>query len=444
MQSMLQPEPAPRPPVTITLDTVVPWKAYVNADADLAAVSVELYGIDLSSMFEIDDGFMSLAKASGRVRVVLFTDLLKPSYASEFHSLMEAELDKDVDYVEQKLMEKWVDDDDESRILGRVRWWSEARTARDRNGVLYFDRFLERLETERYYTDYLVTEGARSSFLSLLHNEIEDDAGLLVDLIANNSERFGAYRPTTLFPGVTQATDRSELLVKHVTDALLDRMLGRTSASDQRGILGMITALPGNLQSRVLTELGTRTSERTLKILSRTGEQDAEGMLYFLFEDLDEEDRRRMGDDLKKKGVLGQDAVDSLVERRTWAGRNLPWSTRLGKNAAMFWANEFNETDSTAYGAVSATLGGFASLWTPETAGTTIIVLATANPSGVIGATVARAPLIVQQGLLVLGTGVGAYQATRRPWRPPAASRAVTNSAAANVSARPSRPSRRS
>jgi hypothetical protein len=412
LQSLLQSEPAPRPPVTISFDTTVPWKVWVNADAELADASVELYGVDLSAFFEVDDGFMSVGRAAGRVRIAVFADLLKPQYASEFHALMEAELDKDVTYVERKLLETWVDDDDESRILGRVRWWSDARTARDRNGVLYFDRLLGRLESDRYYTDYLVTESASSSYLSLLHNEIEDDAGLLVSLIANSSERFGGYRPTTLLPGVTQATDSSELLVKRVTDALLDRMVGFTSGSDERGIVRMVTALPGNLQSRVLTELGTRTSERTFKVLSRTGEQDAEGMLYFLFEDLEEDDRRRMGEDLQRKGVLRQDAIDSLVEGRTWAGRNLPWSTRHGQNAATFWANEFNETDSKAYGAVSATLGGFASLWTPETAGTTIVVLATANPSGLIGTTVARAPLVVQKGLLVVGTGVGAYQAT--------------------------------
>ena len=400
------------PPIVVKFDPAAPWKVLVDNAVSMIDLSVELYGVDLSPFFAIDDGFMSLAKATGQVRVGLLTDLLKPRYAQQFHAQMEHELDADVAYVEGKLMQTWVDDDDESAVLGRVRWWSQATEARDMNGVLYFDRFLARLESEQYYTDYGVTEGSRSSFLSLLHEEIEDDAGALVDLIANHSERFGAYRPTTLFPSVSTATDSSHLLVKRVTDQLLDRMVGFTSASDEQGIAGMVTALPGPLQARVLQDLMTRTSERRLKIFSRTGEQDGEGMLHFLFEDLEDEDKRRLGDSLRDKGVLTADAVEALIEGRTWAGRNLPWSTRHGKNAAMFWANEFNQSDNKLYSGVSATLGGFASLWTPETAGTTIVVLATANPSGVVGNTLSRAPLVVQKTLLVAGTGLGAYQAT--------------------------------
>ena len=213
------------------LDPAAPWKGLVDAQLPLSDVSVELYGVDLSAFFEVDDGFMSMAKASGRVRVGLLTDLLKPQYAQAFHAQMESELESDLAYVENKLMQSWVDDDDESAVLGRVRWWSGAGDARDTNGVLYFDRFLGRLESDQYYTDYGVTESKRASYLSLLHEEIEDDAGDLVDLIANHSERFGGYRPTTLFPSVSANTDASQLLVERVTDQLLDRMVGFTSGA---------------------------------------------------------------------------------------------------------------------------------------------------------------------------------------------------------------------
>jgi hypothetical protein len=405
----------PSVPVTVSLDEGMPWKALASGGDSLVDVSLALYGIDLSSMFETDEGFMGLAAAAGRVRIKLFPELLRPSYAERFHSLMEEHLTRDVQRVEGILRETWVDDEDEASIMGVLRWWSQCRDIRDRGGVSYFDRFLARLDDDRYVVDYLVTESAGRSYLGLLHEEIEDDAGELVGLIAQGSERFGGYRPALPVPdahGPAPQQDRSGDLVRRVTDQLLDRMVGFTSASDERGIVGMVAALPPQLQARVLEDLMTRTSERTLRIFSRTGEQNGVGMLYFLFEDLEDEDKRRMGDSLRDNGVLTSEAVEALIAGRTWAGRNLPWSTGLGAEAAQFWANEYVQTESTAYAGVSATLGGFASLWTPETAGTTITVLATANPTGMVGSTLARAPLIVQKGLLVAGTGFGAYQAT--------------------------------
>lgn len=405
----------PMTPVTVSLDEGMPWMALAGKDDNRCDVSLALYGIDLSQMFEIDVGMWGMADAAGKVRIKLFPGLLRPVYADRLHELMEDHLARDASRVKSVLRETWVDDDDEDTILGILRWWSQCRDLRDRSGISYFDRFLGRLDDDQYVTDYLVTESAAHSYLGLLHDEIEDDAGELVGLISQNSERFGGYRPRLPVPRAPQATalsDKSGELVERTTNQLLDRMVGFTCASDEGGIVGMVTALPPPMQARVLESLMGRTSDRTLKIFNRTGEQSGVGMLHFLFEDLEDEDKRKLGDSLRDNGVLTSEAVEALIEGRTWAGRNLPWSTKLGEEAAQFWANEHVQTDSSAYGAASATLGSFASLWTPETAGTTITVLATANPTGLVGSTLARTPMIVQKTLLVGGTGLGTYQAT--------------------------------
>jgi hypothetical protein len=81
--------------------------------------------------------------------------------------------------------------------------------------------------------------------------------------------------------------------------------------------------------------------------------------------------------------------------------------TRKGHEAAAFWADV--AVGSKGLKKVGASfMGGAASLWTPETAGQTVLTLVTAG----VAPGVAQAFPTVGKGLLVVGTGLTAYSTT--------------------------------
>jgi len=145
------------------------------------------------------------------------------------------------------------------------------------------------------------------------------------------------------------------------------------------------------------------SNETTLKIFSRSGEPDEANMLYWLFEDLTDDDRKKLADCFKKTGVLKPEAIDMFVEGRTWAGRNLPVTTYYGEKATQFWADKYNQGHTWA-----AVPGFFSALWTRQTASATIMTLAGARVFPALG----EASPALGRALLVAGTGLGAFQTT--------------------------------
>lgn len=396
------PAGAAAPP--IELDPLQPWRAEVDADGSLAAVSRELYGLDLSALFETDDGRMSLAQPRGRVHLRLLPGLLRPAYAQRFHALMAQRLDTDVTQMAAVLRNTSLDAADEACLLDHLRWWAPADAMRDPLGASYFDRLLARLDGLSFGDD---------SGLMRLYGGVRQRGGELFGLIAVHSERYGGAVPAFAPPDAAPAPDRSGLLVKAVTDQILDRVIGATTVGDEQAIVERLVALPTRLQARVLYDFTRRIDEHDALGFSRTGEQDAVGMLFLLFENVTDERQKQLADDLVAKGVLSREQVRALMQGRPWAGRNLPWSTHLAQEATEYWAKESIHSDSALGGAANSTMGGLSSLWLPETALATITTLAVVAPKGVVASSLAAAPLRVQQGVLLLGTGAGAYQATR-------------------------------
>jgi hypothetical protein len=171
----------------------------------------------------------------------------------------------------------------------------------------------------------------------------------------------------------------------------------------------LVTGLPPAAQAQVLQKLMSRYDESDWTgIFGRFGEAWQGGMLYFLFEDLNESDRMRVGESLKASNVLPAATVDALVAGRSWGGKYLPFTTRLGHEASEFYAKECTEGEGVGSGASCGALA-FSVLWTPETAGSTITTLATAG----MGGPVAQAFPTLGKVMLVGGTGLAAYQGTQ-------------------------------
>jgi hypothetical protein len=138
-------------------------------------------------------------------------------------------------------------------------------------------------------------------------------------------------------------------------------------------------------------------------------------MLYWIFEDLTDEDGSRVAAALKSSGVLATGIVDALVAGRGWGGKYLPWTTRKAQEAAEFWADATVSADNWLSEAGSAVMGTFASLWLPETAGTTVVTLVTSGastPGTGAFALMSDAFPTVSRVLTVAGTGVTSFNVT--------------------------------
>ena len=161
-----------------------------------------------------------------------------------------------------------------------------------------------------------------------------------------------------------------------VAGEIIDRLIGYTSKSDSKYITDALVSLPGWAQSAVLRELMKRHLD--------AGEPTGTGMLYFLFEDLQDADRRRLIESLRVNEVLSQPMVDTLLVDRPLGAKYLPYTTHKAAEAAQYWADVSVQarregTSGSAKENNAVVMGLLASLWLPDTAGTTVVTLATAG-----------------------------------------------------------------
>ena len=413
--------PAEHPQLTIEFDPARPWVVTAPAEVPAAAVSTALYGGDYSALRQTDP--QPWRPEPGRSRFVIIQELLLPAWLARFHAAMRRVLDADIRHVEDKLLETRIDADDEAELMLYARWWSGRRDLRTETGQSYFDAFLARLAQDYWVRDYGLWEGSKTSFLDSLHEEVEERSGELAALIAGSSVQRGAYRPawTALdvagrpLPGGANLPINQDL-VRRSAGTVLDRLEGFTSADDSKVISDLLTGLPAPELAEVLNEVMRHHGDtKYLGLVGKYGEAWGPGMLYWLFEDLSDEDGARMATALKQSGVLATGTVDALVAGRGWGGKYLPWTTRKAQEAAEFWAQATVDADNWLSEAGSAVMGTFASLWLPETAGSTVATLVTAGAStpGTGAFTLmSEAFPTVSKVLTVAGTGVTSFNVT--------------------------------
>ncbi|WP_221653582.1 eCIS core domain-containing protein, partial [Actinotalea ferrariae] len=393
--------------VEVRFDPEAPWTVLVSGHPDPADVALELYGIALAEGVRRVDLLprrIALLMPAMADRYVVVPEMLREVHADRFHRLMQAALARDVDSVESTLLETRIDGDDEADLISVVRWWSQRKDLLDRTGRSYFDRFLAQLKADAWYRDYGLWESSRTSYLDTLYTEVEERAGDLTALIAQNSVEFGGYEP--LRPTARGAAPDEDLVARSA-ELVLERLEGYTSEEESGTIADVLVGLPPREKAAVLKAIMRRYDEREYLVLGRFGEAWEGGMLYWLFEDLEEEDGLRLAESIKDAGLMEPEVVDALVAGRGWGGKYLPWTTYHGQEAAQFWADTYEESEGAA-AAGAAIAGGFASLWTPETAGSTALTLVTAGTASTVAAMAPR----LSQGLLVVGTGITSYQVT--------------------------------
>jgi hypothetical protein len=405
-------------PMVVRFDPVRPWVCTVGGAAGAEEVARAVYGIADSSLVA-PDADLHPAPSAG-YRYVVIPDLLLPDVRQQFDTAMRVRLDGDVERIKAVLLRRFVTDEDRTLLLESVGRWAQCADVLVSAGTTYFDTFLGRLHSDKWVTDYGLWKSKPSTFLDAMYSALEPDVSPLIALIAARSVRFGAYRPPWLAlraadgrPGTAQPIDQG--FVERVTNEVLNRLEDATSEADSKEIADILVSLPPVAQRAVLQNVTRRFDEAGLAgVFGRFGEASGGGMLYYLFEDLTEADRARLAESLRRNGVLTSQAIDALVAGRGWGGKYLPYTTHKATEAAQFWAdaNVAGATKGGAGGTAqrvgAGTMGGFASLWLPHTAGQTVTVLGTAAAGQGLSAAFPTTMGVVGAA----GTGYSAYQGT--------------------------------
>lgn len=135
---------------------------------------------------------------------------------------------KDADWVTDKVLEVWVDDDDERSVLNVL--WKYARTL-NRRGDNYLDVVLDAIRSYSVWFDYGVGESIKGNGLDKLFAEMEGDhADELRRLVDNYSRRYAGYRGRgniTRIAGAVTAFLPGELKTR--LSALNQQLAGRTT-----------------------------------------------------------------------------------------------------------------------------------------------------------------------------------------------------------------------
>ncbi len=183
---------------------------------------------------------------------------------------------------------------------------------------------------------------------------------------------------------------------------LLDWMAqGDESSSGKTRAL--LLGLPGPVQAQLLSNLAQHFDESGVLGAAKYGEPTPGHMLQRFFESMVPQDRTETLSGLVTHGVLTEAGGARLQQGRSTAGRLAPmltWGAHLAVQDYARWANE---------GSKWAMLGGgLASLALPETAGETVVTLASV---GLGGGLAARFPTLAT-ALAVPSTGLASYSTT--------------------------------
>lgn len=421
---------SPPVPVALHLDDERPWIVRVDdAEASPRDIANELYGVDISPIMPREGdllaaGANAIAGMAGidlglptEGDLTVIEELLVPEYLEEFHGKMEALLETDLARSKKLLLYDLPDKEDIDELEDISRRWSQRGNYRARGGGSYFDAYLGALDSATLVTNWGVTTMNRRSYLdelyAVLGNPAYDRAAALNARVSRSSEVYGAYAPTwrlqeqgALPAGEGVAAAPNEKLVRRSANLVLSRMEGLTLPTTSAAIVEIMEGLPPAAQVAVLQKV-MAAHEDTIAwgLLGRFGEPTGRHMLFRLFESLEDDDKKRLGDALQRDGILTEDAAATLIEGRTWAGRNLPWTTYHGEQAAQWWQERYEQGGSW----LNLVGAGFAGLWTPETASGTILTLVGARVGLPL---VSRAPAGVQAFLLGFGATTGAIAAT--------------------------------
>lgn len=424
---LLNPPPNPVEflPVNLSLDSASPWRVVSPVHAAPSDIAFELYGIDVSALMQTEKAGFSFNSFSfsDQDQFVIIQGLLRDRYRAEFHRRMNNLLNSDLKRVKSLLLETYVDSDEEETLMYYVRRWESNKNWVTNDGRSYFDEFLGNLKNSTLHTDYGLWNGNRRSFLDELYDNIEDDVGELNTLLAQGSIEYGGYRPIwyqaqQAQQGLDPVGDVNKSLVNRSADMILDRLEGITTSAASKTVREVISGLPGREQAAVLQQIMARHDESVFEIpipftdlvtgVGRFGEPTENHMLYYLFENLDDDDKKSVADSLRATGVLPSEAIDHFVAGRSLAGQYVPVTTYYGSQAAQFYADEYVQSDNPLW----AIPGGLASLWIPETATQTAITLGTAGMASGLGPALVRGPVWLQKIVFGAGTLSASYQGT--------------------------------
>jgi len=391
----------------------MPWVYHGSGNASVD--STDLYGVDLSSMPEFDPVAANPLGVipGGPAHAIAFPDLLVGDYQREFHAAMERMLDADCARMESILLQSSIPSGEVFTLLDTIAFWSGRADIRTAEGHrTYFDELLHRLQRDQLREAGMFTTSAPRSFLDELFTVAGDRVAELTTPISQHSVEFGGYRPLWAVlargDGFLVSDSVNTEFAARTAEEVLSRLRGVTTSEASRIIADVLIGLTPQMQHEVLRQIMERFDETDFTgVFGRHGEPTREAMLYWLYEDLTAEDRERLSESLVSGGTLPRGATEALSAGRG-AGQWFPVTTHLGSEATTFWADAAVENEGNAWGYGASVMGGFSSLWLPETATSTATTLVTAGAAPGI----AEAFPTVGRGLLVLGTGATAYGTT--------------------------------
>ena len=397
------------PEVNVNFSKEKPWTFKVEEDVELEAIAWEIYGADLTALIKIGQD-----EWTGLKHFISIPKYLVSHYKKTFFESMDILLEKDIKWVENKLFETRIDGDDERALINYIGWWSNLKDYHNENGRNYFDVFLGRLRSDKWYRDYGLWTSSSTSYLDTLYEEVEEKAGELISIISQNSYEFGGYRP------IWAAVDSKGNLidspykvnnefVSRAASMLLDALKGYTSSDDIKIIRDIIVGLPPRQKMKVLNKMMSRFDEKEFLVFGKYGEAWKGGMLYWLFEDIEGQAKKDVAKSLIDSGVMSKEIVDGLVQGRGWGGKYLPWTTRKAQESTEFWADCATNREGILSG-LCALAGSTSSLWLPETAGATALTLMTAGAMNPKKGFFPQLSIYFPKTAISLGTiGVGTY-----------------------------------
>lgn len=176
-------------------------------------------------------------------RDILQTD--PPTYREVIKKL----IDRDADWLTDKLLEWWIDEDDETVMVATVRKW--AMTPKIEGGN-YLDEFLDRIRDYSYSFDYLVAESASGNMLDKLYSELDGaDYKNLISIVDTFSARYAGYRGRggiTRWSGIGTAVMPSA--IKDRLSRLNQRLAGRVTVPMTPEEVKKINSLYAKLRNR--------------------------------------------------------------------------------------------------------------------------------------------------------------------------------------------------